>query len=744
MDRTTAPAPSDNIQDDDRPIALHREKRSHQRTRSSHADSSSPGRRAHVDGTERTENQRQFAVTITPRKKRVRFSDPGGPAASSTGLTPALQRQRLLATPRSAKTPSTRRQSLPADLAASATSASGPTTLQFAPLRQLIDCRSRRRLRRNHLSEEINAIEEEKKTEERMHRRSISDLRGEVGEKNRLLDKLRMQLDEAKALYAVWEGQSSSENVAGLESARATSAGETSFLGRTLNASVSQASVHSFAPTEMSNEEAELESVLGNEVLNTSITSARNDLSDGNEPNIAPPLEPTSRVSTGVQVSVEDPKHSLLQGEVQELKDALRNVVSELESTQSFHQRLFSKIRSHLQDMTTSFSDNPFEVDAALDTVLTSLVLAQSRAEDADIRLSKITTEVGGLGFDGANAEEMLRTIKNHFWQARLELEYLQPGENVGGFETAGLLSMLLDRVRSLLQEIKDGKEEEDNQRRIADLLRREVSNEYARAKSADAKARETAAELEERERSSRKLQDALEGYRKEVKSLEELVNRLEVEHHAALTHSHREMDEAVADLEGKLEAETKNKEASAQEAQSAMMLAERLQETIERAKTIIQSLDGEKEALLEARNSLMAQFEMEIASKDNIHQQALAGKQTEIDFLCHEKSHLLAELAEAEISIGTVTAANNALEGRIAVDVENSMRVMEAMQKEMKKCLARAGELKNGYLQSAKSGAAMPLTQLSLRLLTSAKRTKRFDSGIGVLMEEDEEMEDV
>lgn len=136
------------------------------------------------------------AKTLSKPKKRVRFSDPGPEVTTttfSTGLTPHLRRTSF--SPRlRASAPlispllagSSRRRSFPAQLSASLPSPSlspSPSAfsgeIQFEPLRQTLEPRLKRRLRRNHLSEEINDIEEERKSESKW-RQEIQDLKNEL------------------------------------------------------------------------------------------------------------------------------------------------------------------------------------------------------------------------------------------------------------------------------------------------------------------------------------------------------------------------------------------------------------------------------------------------------------------------------------------------------------------------------------------------------------------------------------
>lgn len=724
---------------DDRPIATRRPRRSQGLLVEEGARASTkPHSRPAV-----TEIQKAHQGTVsTPRKKRTRFSDPG-PPSDSTGLTPALRRYRVADTP-SSKGVAKRRHSFPAKRAASPTAASA--TLQFAPLRQLIDGRSRRRLKRNHLSEEINKIEEEKKDERRLQRESIFALKKQVEESEEKLGELSRRLKGTKKptiQFSIQEENMADETYAALEPDDAQSEDGFPQHKHATNWSFAESGLYSLSEAGMVNDVAGPEITSRNEGFHVEVT---HDHDSSPEKNLTLPPVQAPAISTGVQVSLHDPQHDALELEIQELKGTLQKVLYELEMTRSTHQRLFDKIRGHLQDMPSSFSETPSEIDAALDTVLTSLVLSQSRAEDAEAGLTMLSSKVHGLGFDGNTADEVLQMVKDQFRQTRLELEYLQPGETVEGFENDKLLGMLVERVRLLLQNLRDSAEEQDAQRRVVGVLRKQLDLADAHAKTSDAKAREIAIDLDEKERSIAKLKHALDGYRTEVKDLEKLVNRLEAEHAEILGHSRKEMDEAVADLEEKLEMQTKSKDEAIQEIRQMKTLAEELQNTIDKTMSVIESLKEEKNVLIAAKDAMIAHFEIEGANKDETYESALAAYQEEINDLQLDKTSLTESLREAEISIGTLTDANTALEARMAIEMEESVRVMESMQSEMMRSLARVGELKNRYANRDGSGdgVVMPATPCSLRFATTPKKKRRVDSGIGVLQEEDEEMMDV
>ena len=455
---------------------------------------------------------------------------------------------------------------------------------------------------------------------------------------------------------------------------------------------------------------------------------------------------------TNLPITMEDRQQATaLEVQAGLLRESLRQVTSELEKTRSTHQLLSAKLQSYLQEF--PFSGNEHDLDAALSKVLNSLVLAQARAEDAEAGLTNLSSEVAGLGFEGHSAEEMIDNIKKQFRQAGLDLEYLQPGETAEEFENEKLLSLLVDQVGLLLRQIRDSEEEQESERRVTRVLQNKLDLVEAQAKCAEAKAQELAhevdekaQEVDEKERSIEKLQHALERYRNDLKSLEDLVNCLEREHVKKTEELKETADEAVADLEVKLEAEIKSKEEIVLEAQEEKKLMRELQAKVDKAVAVIDRINQEKETLSVAKDTIIAHLKAEAREQESNHQSTLAQHGRELDTLSRENSTLAASLREAEISIGTLTNANTVLEARLAVELENSMAVMEKMQSEMMQCLARASELKTSYQNSrgeSGPGPDIPLTPCSLRFATPKKKRRKFDSGIGVIDEDDEDMQD-
>ncbi|KAL9018730.1 MAG: hypothetical protein Q9185_003960 [Variospora sp. 1 TL-2023] len=173
---------------DERPLAMRRKRR----TSTCLVDPEAHAAEDNIiqqNGAENAGNSASPDPPKTPgnRKKRIRFSDPlEHLASSSTGLTPAMNRTKLL--PANSIKAARKRLSLPDQLMIPAASplanqfaiTPSPTMVQFAPLRQAIDPRMMRRLRRNHMADEVNHIYAEKRKSKLGLQQELDDLRKEL------------------------------------------------------------------------------------------------------------------------------------------------------------------------------------------------------------------------------------------------------------------------------------------------------------------------------------------------------------------------------------------------------------------------------------------------------------------------------------------------------------------------------------------------------------------------------------
>ena len=620
----------------------------------------------------------------TPRKpkKRVRFSDPGPEVStlcsSLTGLTPHIKRATLAPAARSssplaprllAEKPR-RRVSLPIttdnSLPSLSTEPSRTTyvsgEVQITSLRQALDERTKRRLRRNHMSEEINEIDEEK--------RSRSKWMEQIQE-------LKTELALARQL--------------GKEVADSTNGGEAD-TGRI----------------------QELESELGRlkeEMRERSVTA---------DPVVTDDIfhDPTPDSST-LSDNVDDEN---LAARAERSGNVLRDI--------------------------THFPSAPSVTTAAIQAPIPSLVDREA------------------------------------FRSARLSLEYLFPGETSLGLMTEDpkhILDTMLDRLRTLKAQallaedaLSTSQTQEanlrnqfnavlqqlDRSRKNAEALNINQSSEKTRADQAESKAQDLDRALEqttikvkklesdvdEKQRSIQRLQDALESYRTEVGKLELVIIGMEAEHNTALDKLQGDMDEAVADLDCHVAAETIGRRAAEKE-------------TVERGERIRQ-LEAQEQELKDAVNGkqkIIRSLESEVL-------EAQEAREKEVGSLNVEVGELASSLESAKADVAKLDSEKLRLLKMLEEEKAAGARAIEAIQAEMAHCRERIKGVKETHMKDAQQRGAEVAEHKGLLTPVSACRfkdgfrevegyvevkrgkvrgKKRPDSGIGVL-EEDEEDEEM
>lgn len=611
---------------------------------------------------------REPPKTPTKPKKRVRFSDPGpessGPSLS-TGLTPHLKRTSFAPLAQGSSTPqllapSTRRLSLPVQLSTSLPSPSlspspGPFSgeFQFAPLRQVLDDRLKRRLRRNNLSGEINDIDEEKRLKTKLNQ-EIQSLKDEL-------------------VVARHSGKEHSDDSDG----DAASAERIRELERQLVD----------LRREMRERSATAEDAAGGDEL-------------------------PDHASSPMEIFVDN---------------ADENFVS------------------------TNFDDNGPLRDQTTVRVLEPV--------------SEATTQVA---LPSPTRTEIFRS-------ARISLEYLFPGEIALGLvpeDPKPLLDVMLDRMRTLkaqaftaegslrATEIQESNlrnqfnavlAQLDRARVYADDLSKRHSNEKTRADNAQArvimletslqntssKATDLAKDVDEKERSIRKLQDALESYRVEVGKLEMLITRSEGEHNAAMSQLRSDMDEAVADLECHVAAETRGRREAEQEVLESNV---RIKELKVREQEL-QAAVNEKQEVIRETEAVFAEER--------------TGREREVGGLNVTIGQLSTDLLVSRAKVAAAEEKQRLLMSKLQEERDAGLRAVEAVQAELASCTDKAEEVKTAHVNDVqRRGAEVTehkglLTPVSVTRFKDVegyvefrrgKKGKRPDSGIGVLEEDEDE----
>jgi peptidoglycan hydrolase CwlO-like protein len=497
-------------------------------------------------------------------KKRVRFSDPN--PITTTGLTPFLGRSFLSSPPpsrsRGRTTPSSR-WNLAVD--------DSPIlcgTLQFAPIRQALDGRVKRRLRRNRLSEEVNTIEAEEKHKRKARMVENELLKEQLRRKDREIQELRNEQDLASQIGG--EAGIESLDTSHIDEKIRTREVEIAKLRAELQKRELDAPMHD-EPNwalgdgdQLDDDDAFLPNY--DEDFNTEMTdiflSTPTRRSFPSPPATVPntPSNSASLNGANSELSTTDNERLHLESQLKVLQDELKTLSKTLELTNTTHERLTAKLAPFISE--TAQTEETESLDAALDAVLTQLALSESAALDSSSRFSALSNELSDLfpSSQSVNPESILQQLHAQFRAARLELEYLTPGENIEGFENSKLLDMLVSRLRVLTNKVKQQDADIDQYHSQEISLRQQLGSRVdamARLQETLATATSDIARLEsdicERNESISKLSHALQGYRDEVSGLETFINRLEVEHAADDAILRDEIESAKRDADAKI-----------------------------------------------------------------------------------------------------------------------------------------------------------------------------------------------
>ena len=627
--------------DDNRPVAQRRKRRASSGLCNPQGESLHPS-----DGVAQTRSCDAPKTPMKP-KKRVRFSDPGPESSlnsASTGITPFVQRTTLEPrcgspppTPRLLARPPRRRASMPViSSEASDTDyrASASIEIQFAPLRQVLSERSKRRLRRNHLSEESNAIQEERKAA-RSREEEIRSLREELA-------RVRQE-DE-------------------FEHAQGRAAGDVERV------------------RELEDEIVTLKTEIGSR-------------SGTEEPCLATPSADDAVSLIAVDDAGRDDAH-------------------------------------------------PVAIDTPPETPTASVPLLTTQS----------TTQTDVTGRAAESLESHITTQTTHLVAARLELERLCPGETALGLtpaagDAAPVLAALLDRLRHTRSAL-DGattalaaaRTHETNTRghfdralQQLDAARKINADHESAATKQEARVRELEREAEGRETRNARLAGAFDKYRAEVASLERLVTRVERQGKDAVARVRAQRDEAVADLECVVAAETRGRrEAEEEVAQRAM----RVRELEERERELL-GVVYEKQGIVR-----MLEGEVQKGRKE---------REDEVGRLNVKVAELSERLAEVKAELERSEAEREVLIGK----VELEMREGERMRGDLKGLVegwetrgAGEGEavtqrnlvglltprIEGGRFTAA---AAEPVDGKIEMKRGKSRRSRKVDSGIGILEED-------
>ncbi|KAK1974467.1 hypothetical protein LZ30DRAFT_670204 [Colletotrichum cereale] len=740
---------------DDLPIALRRTRRS------------LPG--AHPPASSAATSQP--STSQTPRKtakRRVRFSDPGPSVSVSTprtttrhsdttGLTPMMNRTLL---GRSTPSTSRRRHSTPGRSTSTPSGSGGATDLpasgevHFLPLRQVLSGRVQRRIRRNGLSEEMNAIAAEKRRAAKATEAEVERLRQELRQKDAeiyelqnatiILDTERIWALE-REVETLRDALSERSAADAANAANAAAARDRSCFDWTLAARDPFADDFFMDTDTFGDDTAFGDATVADMVCSTPSRVRSSFLTPPLTSPVAagPAATPSSRKRTrtamseaaprpladaGVQACLPDPDKARLEEDVASLRLEMAKLTGTLASYSSLADRLSGQLSS-----VAPLESSPDPL-ATIESQIAALLRA---ASDRAAALLDIDASLVGLGFPGADASEVIASLSAALRTARLELEYLTPGEIALPLSSHGgeVLDLLLTRLRDLAKRAREDEASIDEYHELELSLRQQLGARVAAMDELDGELRRARAALDQRgervaelEVGVERLKGAVAGYVRDVAELEGVVGQMEGEHRDAMATRDaqvevgrrvlRAKEDAIAKLEGKL----------ADAVAQARSLRRRLRE-------------AEEARAARAR---------EVAEATRRGGLALAVRDARVQELREEVDRVNAGLRAAHEGIKDLRVEKRALEGEMVREREAAKAVIEGMRGELERVVGmsreflgpgpeEAGSVETGSAETG-SDEVGPRGLLAggLARRSSGRKKRRYDSGLGFLDEDE------
>ncbi|KAM0391868.1 hypothetical protein HYE67_004878 [Fusarium culmorum] len=678
----------------------------------------------------------------TPRtisRRKVRFSEPG----LSSGLTPMVGRFSV-ATPKRrrhssapvATTPGTSRPT-------SALPESGDVT--FLPLRQVLDGRVQRRIRRNGLSEEMNVIQQEKRRRSIETKEELEKLRDQLKARDREIYELQnatIVIDTNR----IWDLEKQIED---LQEELTKRSGRSLSEKRGYNWTLSAR--EKFSPEYMDMDDTAFgEETIAQLVCSTpSRARARPDASTSFMDMTPPATSPTipctpmswnpisSTLSAGVQACFPDPQQQQLEEEVSSLQLEVTKLTNTLESYKSLSGRLSDKLTEFMPAVESESTSSHHQLEAKIDAMLRTM-------SDRACALQQLTTNITKLGFHGSDASDMITSLSSGFRAARLELEYLTPGEITLPLSSHGaeVLDLMLTRLRDMAKRAKEDEGAIDEYHEIEQSLRKQLDARVtvmdglkAEMSKAEKLMSDKIARIRELEVANTRLKGAVDDYVRDISELENLVERMEREAHDAEDEYHVQL-------------EVKRKVLSRKE-DSIAELETRLSEALQRSADLQREVKEVQETKIR-----------DVAALNKRHGAALAAGDASVVKYRGEIDRVNASLRAAHATICSLRVENGGLKSQVEEERMKAKTVIDSMKEELQRVVQMSQEFltpKNKALKGVESESE-PGSGSSSSSTVSAKRPafvsvdggarrssrKRLcrgrDSGMGLLDEDEEE----
>ena len=430
------------------------------------------------------------------------------------------------------------------------------------------------------------------------------------------------------------------------------------------------------------------------------------------------PTPTSAPMHAGVQACLPDPEQQVRQAELESLQRETKKLSATLES----YKQLMSRLNQRLPGLPSAEDDEgqaPPSAEEAVERQVESLLQSLS---DRTSTLSALKDSISSLGFPGKDVSEMLTSLSAAFRTARLELEYLTPGEITLPLTSHGaeVLDLVLVQLRDLARRVKEGDDAVDEYHAIELNLRQQLD---ARVSAMDdLKADLTKAEIIQGDKDTRirelevandRLKGAVQGYVRDMAELERLVERME-------------------------------KDASEKDA----TLAER-QGTITSLETQLSEATARASELKDELEVAQACRKKHLAAVNRRSGEALALRDARVAELRGEIDRVNGALREAHERIRKLRVDNGGIE-----DENRSLRAaVEGMKGELQRVMRMSEELLEERTQGSTTddlgvddasgdGSVVSGGLLSGRLARRSsggkRKRRRYDSGLGFLDEDE------
>ncbi|KAM0544875.1 hypothetical protein ACHAPJ_011620 [Fusarium lateritium] len=600
----------------------------------------------------------------------------------------------------------------------------------FLPLRQVLDGRVQRRIRRNGLSEEMNTIQQEKRRRSQESKAEIEKLKADLKARDREIYELQnatIVIDTDR----IWDLE---KQIQDLQDELSKRSGNAMNQSRGYNWTLSAREKFSADFMDMTPDEDEFgEETMGQFICSTPsrartsfMTPPATSPTIPGTPNF--PVSVMTTNTTGVQACLPDPHQQRLEEEVSSLQLEVTKLTETLDSYRSLSGRLSEKLsefRPTNNDSAARSEGLEFQIEGMLQTM-----------SDRACALTQLTSSITKLGFAGTDASEMVTSLASGFRAARLELEYLTPGEITLPLSSHGaeVLDLMLTRLRDMAKRAKEDEDAIDEYHAIELSLRKQLDARVsvmdglkAEMGKAEKLMSDKIARIRELEVANQRLKGAVDGYIRDISELENLVQRMEHDAHDA-------EDEYNVQLEVKRKVLNKKEDSIAE-------LERKLSEALQR------SADLQKE-MLEVQESKLR----DVAALNKRHGAALAAGDASVMKYRGEIDKVNASLRTAHATICNLRVENGGLKTQMEEERTKAKAVIDSMKEELQRVVHMSQEFLTP--KSQKAGEKEPESSScktvvrsgsylsgGLARRSSRKRASRGrDSGMGLLDEDEEE----